>query len=92
MFASAPITMVFVFREKAVSVHPDSLREPVNLNELITGVIRLPRSDALVHNCEIGSELDPMLPKVEADAVQLQQVFLNPILNASEASREVGGC
>jgi signal transduction histidine kinase len=30
-----------------------------------------------------------MLPKVEANAVQLQQVFLNLILNAFEASQEV---
>jgi C4-dicarboxylate-specific signal transduction histidine kinase len=67
----------------------DSLRQLVSLNDVIIGVIRLTRSDALVHDCTIVSELHPMLPKVEADVVQLQQVFLNLILNAFEASQEV---
>ena len=61
----------------------------MSFNDVITGVIRLTRSDALVHDCTIASELDPMLPKVEANVVQLQQVFLNLILNAFEASQEV---
>jgi two-component system, LuxR family, sensor kinase FixL len=34
-------------------------------------------------------EFYPALPKVEADVVQLQQVFLNLILNAFEASKDV---
>jgi two-component system, LuxR family, sensor kinase FixL len=67
----------------------DAGRQLVSLNDVITGVIRLTRSDALVHDCAIVSELHPTLPKVEADVVQLQQVFLNLILNAFEASREV---
>src|SRR4029077_297212 len=35
------------------------------------------------------TELHPSLPKVEANLVQLQEVFLNLILNAFEASKEV---
>jgi two-component system sensor kinase FixL len=62
-------------------------RQFVNLNDVITGVIRITRSDALAHDRAIVSELDPTLPKVEADVVQLQQVFLNLILNAFEASQ-----
>jgi hypothetical protein len=49
----------------------DADRQLVNLNDVITGVIRLTRSDALVHDCALVSELHPMLPKVEADVVQL---------------------
>jgi C4-dicarboxylate-specific signal transduction histidine kinase len=60
----------------------------VNLNDVIVGVIRLTRSDALARDWAIVSELHPMLPKVEADIIQLQQVFLNLILNAFEASQE----
>jgi two-component system, LuxR family, sensor kinase FixL len=67
----------------------DAERQLVNLNDVIIGVIRLTRSDALAHDCTIVSELHPMLPKVEAHVVQLQQVFLNLILNAFEASQEV---
>jgi len=67
----------------------DSFRQLVSLNDVITGLMRLTRSDALVHDCAIVSELHPMLPKVEANVVQLQQVFLNLILNAFEASQKV---
>jgi two-component system sensor kinase FixL len=35
------------------------------------------------------TEFHPALPKVEADVVQLQQVFLNLIMNAFEASKDV---
>ena len=67
------------------------LRQPVRLNDVVIDVIKLTRSDALVHDCAIVEELHPMLPVVEADVVQLQQVFLNLILNAFEASQEVPG-
>jgi two-component system, LuxR family, sensor kinase FixL len=67
----------------------DAHRQRVNLNDVVTGVIRLTRSDALAHDCAVFSELYPNLPNVEADLVQLQQVFLNLILNAFEASQAV---
>jgi PAS domain S-box-containing protein len=73
---------------KGMARKKDPSRQPVDLNDVITGVIRLTRSDALAHDCAIASELHPVLSKVEADVVQLQQVFLNLILNAFEASRE----
>ena len=74
---------------KGMAEKKDSFRQLVSLNDVIIGVIRLTRSDALVHDCTIVSELHPMLPKVEANVVQLQQVFLNLILNAFEASQDV---
>ena len=37
------------------------------------------------------SELAGELPKIKADHVQLQQVFMNLILNAIEAMRDEGG-
>jgi two-component system sensor kinase FixL len=66
----------------------DAALQLTNLNDVITGVIRLTRSDALAHDCAVVSELHPMLPPVKADVVQVQQVFLNLILNAFEASQE----
>jgi len=74
---------------KGMAEKKDSFRQLVSLNDVIIGVIRLTRSDALVHDCTVVSELHPMLPKVEANVVQLQQVFLNLILNAFEASQDV---
>jgi len=52
-------------------------------------MLRLTESDALAHDCTVLTEFHPALPKVEADVVQLQQVFLNLILNAFEASKDV---
>jgi PAS domain S-box-containing protein len=64
-------------------------RQLLNLNDLIAEVLRLSHSDALAHYCRVSTELDPALPKVEANSVQLQEVFLNLIQNAFEASEEV---
>ena len=64
-------------------------RRLLQLNEVIAEVLRLVRSDALAHDCTVLTELHPAPPKVEANSVQLQEVFLNLILNAFEASKDV---
>ncbi len=67
----------------------EGARQLVNLNDVIAQMLRLTQSDALSHDCAVLTEFHPALPKVEADVVQLQQVFLNLILNAFEASKDV---
>ena len=67
----------------------EGTRQLVNLNDVIAQMLRLTQSDALAHDCAVLTEFHPALPKVEADVVQLQQVFLNLILNAFEASKDV---
>jgi signal transduction histidine kinase/CheY-like chemotaxis protein len=42
-------------------------------------------------NTELGYDLAPALPPVEADATQLRQVVMNLVTNASEAVAESGG-
>jgi two-component system sensor kinase FixL len=64
-------------------------RQLLNLNDVIAQVIRLTRSDAHAHNCTIVTELHSALPKVEANSGQLQEVLLNLIQNAFEASEDV---
>jgi signal transduction histidine kinase len=64
------------------------VRDPLNLNDIIAAVLRLVHSEALERHCVLVTELDPELPPVEADRVQLQQVLLNLIMNAFEAMRE----
>jgi len=64
-------------------------RQLLNLNDVIAHVIRLTHSDAHAHNCTIVTELHSALPKIEANSVQLQEVLLNLIQNAFEASEDV---
>jgi two-component system, LuxR family, sensor kinase FixL len=64
------------------------VRDAVNLNDVIASVLQFVRSDALESHCALITELNPELPLVEADQVQLQQVLLNLVVNAIEAMRE----
>jgi signal transduction histidine kinase len=63
-------------------------REPVDMNQVVKDVVRLIKSDAVRHSCPLITELDPELPRIHADPVQLQQVFLNLVLNAFDAMQE----
>jgi PAS domain S-box-containing protein len=67
----------------------EGARQLVDMNDVIAQTLRLTQSDALANDCAVLTEFYPALPKVEADVVQLQQVFLNLILNAFEASKDV---
>jgi len=66
----------------------NTTREPVDMNQVVNDVVRLTNSDVVRHSCVLVTELDSQLPPVKADAVQLQQVLLNLILNAFEAMQE----
>ena len=63
---------------------------PVNLNELIGELGLLVRHKLRHQNIAFLHQLDPALPTVMADATQLEQAFLNLILNAAEAMPEGG--
>ena len=62
-------------------------KEPANLNTLIERVLELLNYDLRVRNIETELELDPALPETMVDANQVQQVFLNIIINAEQAMR-----
>jgi PAS domain S-box-containing protein len=66
-------------------------REPVDVNEVIREMLVLLRSEANRFSIFMRTELAAELPKVTADRVQLQQVFLNLMLNAIEAMKDTAG-
>jgi PAS domain S-box-containing protein len=66
-------------------------RELVDVNELIREMIVLLRSEANRHSISIRTELAEDIPKVMADRVQLQQVFMNLMLNGIDAMKEMTG-
>jgi signal transduction histidine kinase len=63
---------------------------PVSLNELVGELGLLVRHKLRHQNIEFVQKLDPALPKAMADATQLEQAFLNLILNAAEAMPKGG--
>jgi PAS domain S-box-containing protein len=66
-------------------------QELVDVNEVIREMIVLLRSEANRYAISIRIELAEDLPKVMADRVQLQQVFMNLMLNGIDAMKEAPG-
>jgi C4-dicarboxylate-specific signal transduction histidine kinase len=67
-----------------------SQRELLDMNEVIEEMIALLHSEAGRYSIAIHSDLASALPKVMADRVQLQQVFMNLMLNGIEAMKDTG--
>jgi PAS domain S-box-containing protein len=63
--------------------------EEVDINEVIQEMIVLLRVEASRHSISIHSDIAPDLPPVKADRVQLQQVFMNLMLNGIEAMKDM---
>jgi signal transduction histidine kinase len=72
-----------LFRKKEVVL------EAVDLNEATREVIALSWQDLQRRRINLQTELDAALPPVTGDRVQLQQVILNLLLNASDAVKTV---
>ena len=57
----------------------------VNINEIVERSLSIMERQALFQNIKIKKSYVSNLPKIVADSAQLQQVFVNIILNAAEA-------
>ena len=66
-------------------------REPLDLNEIIREMVVLLHDAAHRHSISIRTDLDAALPMTTADRVQLQQVFMNLMLNGIEAMKDDSG-
>jgi PAS domain S-box-containing protein len=66
-------------------------REWVDVNGIIQEMLTLLKGEADRYSVAMRAELAAELPKVMADPVQLQQVFMNLMLNAIEAMKDSGG-
>jgi C4-dicarboxylate-specific signal transduction histidine kinase/integral membrane sensor domain MASE1 len=63
----------------------DVQRVLLDLNQLIREAAKLLSTDALIRDASVTLELDPQLPSVTGDRIQLQQTVLNLLVNAIEA-------
>jgi len=66
-------------------------RQMVDVKDIIEEMTVLLRVEADRHSITIHPELEANTPKILANRVQLQQVFMNLMLNAIEAMRDTGG-
>lgn len=85
--ASEIITRIRSFYKKGGS----SQRESVNVNEIVAEMLVLLRNEAIRHSIAMRTNLSLELPEIRADRVQLQQVFMNLILNSIEAMKDTPG-
>jgi PAS domain S-box-containing protein len=66
-------------------------RELVDVNGIIEEMLTLLKGEARRASIAMRTELAAELPEIVADRVQLQQVFMNLMLNAIEAMKDSGG-
>jgi PAS domain S-box-containing protein len=66
-------------------------RQVIDVKEIIEQMSGLLRSEANRHTIAICSEVESDTPNILANPVQLQQVFMNLMLNAIEAMKDTGG-
>ena len=64
-------------------------RQPVQINDVLQDVLKLRNYEHRVHNIEVNLSLQSDLPLVSVDYFQMQQVFLNVIINAENAITDV---
>ena len=65
-------------------------REPLRCNQLLEDVVSLARPDLRANDVQLKLDVAPGLPDVMTDAVQLQQVLINLLRNAIDATLQSG--
>jgi C4-dicarboxylate-specific signal transduction histidine kinase len=78
-----------VARLRAMFSNQESECEYVDLNSAVREIMSLSVGELQLDGVMVHMELDPALPTIRGDRVQLQQVILNLILNASEAMKDI---
>lgn len=65
-------------------------KEAVDINSIIENSLSLTRNQALINDVKVITQLSEQLPRIVVDGSQIQEVFLNIILNAIDAMPEGG--
>jgi signal transduction histidine kinase len=78
-------------RLRAMLKKEETEQRPVDINQLISEVMQLYRSDLINRGVTLLQLLDKDLPPAIGDRVQLQQVLLNLVINACDAMAGLPG-
>lgn len=78
-----------ITRLRALFANKGVAAEPVDLNEATGEILAMSRSELRKAGVQVVTDLAGDLPPVTGDRVQLQQVILNLLLNATDAMRDV---
>ena len=74
-----------ISRLRALLVRGETQFQRVDIGDLILDVVKLARGTLMERNVQITTRIDEGIPAVQGDRVELQQVLLNLVLNASES-------
>ena len=84
--ANRDATHVIERARRLLRKEPFDMR-PVDLNAVVMDVVQVLNSSAANEGVLLVADLDPDLPAIHADRVQLGQVAMNLVLNAVQATR-----
>jgi two-component system, LuxR family, sensor kinase FixL len=76
-------------RFRSLMRHRQLTLEPASLNEVVTEIESLTHADARASGVHINLDLEPALPPVSVDRVQMQHVLLNLVRNSIDALQTV---
>jgi C4-dicarboxylate-specific signal transduction histidine kinase len=77
-------------RIRAVMRKEEFEMQPLDLNAIVADIIRMLNPAAANEGIVMAADLDPDLPAIPGDRVQLRQVAMNLIVNAVQATRRRG--
>jgi PAS domain S-box-containing protein len=65
--------------------------ETLELDEVVSETVSMVSSDAIMRGVAVEVQMNPEMPSIRADRIQLQQVLLNLIMNGFDAMRDRSG-
>ncbi|HEY7698028.1 MAG TPA: ATP-binding protein, partial [Vicinamibacteria bacterium] len=78
-----------IARMRSMLKKGESHHAPFDVNQAVRDAALLVKGDTLAHGVTLQLQLEPGAPLVRGDRVQIQQVLVNLILNALEATSDV---
>ena len=66
-------------------------KSEVNINDIIDRTFLVVKNQLKIHRIEVIRNIDPDIPDIRVDSNQIQQVFLNLVVNAIDAIGKTGG-